>query len=73
MEGFPLEVGWLLRTPQYLSQITPLLSLRYVRRKLWVCVWGGGVDVCECVDVCVWWGNDFEFQQHSVDLQGYCS
>lgn len=84
MEGFPLDVGWLLRTSQDLSQITPSLSLRYVRRGLWVCVVGGRgdgcvwvcgcecVSVCECVDVCVWWGNDFEFQQRSIDLWGYC-
>ena len=43
------------------------------KRALGVC--GGGwmcVGVWMCVSGCVWWGNDFEFQQHSIDLWGYC-
>ena len=39
------------------------------KRARGVCV---GMDVCECVGVCVWWGNDLEFQQRSIDLWGYC-
>lgn len=38
VEGFPLDVRWLLRTSQDLSKITPSLSLRYVRKGSG-CVW----------------------------------
>ena len=64
MEGFPLEVEWLLRTSQDLS---PSLSMRYVRRGLGVCVWGW---MCVSVWVCVFGGEMTWSFSSAVSISG---